>query len=1175
TYYLNVGDNEINLIVKSQDGEERTYTVKVVRAANNNAYLKMISTTEETIITNHDDLSYEINVESDIDTITINPIAEESTTTIDPTEINLTTLNTGDNLVTIITTAENGDTLTYTLNIRKSASDNNRLADLIMEEGALKPKFDPDTDTYEVKVARSVTRGTFHVTLEDERASYKITGDKNFVIGENTVTITVTSESGKPHDYTVKVIRQELTSNYLLDLNVKGVITNKAYPLDQPFAKEQLYYEVTVPYEETKVSVTGTLEDEDATITGLDDYPLAVGDNLIVIEITSLDGKIRNYQIKVTRTASKDARLKELYVANAILSPSFNKDTFNYTTSTTASSLDFKKITTMDENATYEIIGNSFTAEGTNQVIIRVYAADNIHTEDYTINVTKLPSDNNNLSELKVDGFTIVPNFASSTTFYTLTVPNNINSVNVIAKPDDPNATVTGDGINYLTTGTNNLIVEVTSESGKKKSYVIVVTKEASDDNTLIDLRVINGVLSDPYTNEQETYDVSIPYEVDELDLEVVLNNDKATYEVIGNESLSVGSNTVKVIVSAENGDKKTITLNVTRNEIVSALIETLTIKNYHPSPEFNSHIFNYDILINNETDKLDLTYTTLDKKATSLVIGNENLKVGSNEIKIIVTSSDGKEQETYTLNVTKQPFANDTLDYLYTSLGDLTPEFNGTTMEYEIEVPYQKSSIELFGEALDKTATVTGLGVKSLNVGENNFEVVVETLSGVKRVYYVKVIRGFDLNNYLETLDVKIGATSYALTPTFDKYTNEYSLTTPAGFECINLIGTVSENSTTEDLGLRHINIGPNTVNIVVTSQGGDVNVYTINVTREASDNNRLISIIPSIGELEPDFSYEETNYTINLDSSAAFLSFDVITEYDYATVSGIDAEVVPDGTSTRIITVTSETGKDRTYTITINKEKIDNALLDSLSVTGYPFDEVFASNQFEYHIHVPNDKKILLPSEVIAIPQDSNATVIKSNSLNLLTTSENEFIVRVTAKDGFTTQDYKIYIEREKSNIADLLNLEVNIGNLTTTFNPSVLEYNWLIPKVSTVTKEDVTVTPMDLNAIITKTESLTITEEGPNIFEVTVESEDGTNTVTYKLNISYELSDDKTASSLVIDKGYYEPKFNKDVLTYDVYEYIDTDEINITLTASSEFATVTGNGTLTLTEPEMTHI
>ena len=549
-------------------------------------------------------------------------------------------------------------------------------------------------------------------------------------------------------------------------------------------------------------------------------------------------------------------------------------------------------------------------------------------------------------------------------------------------------------------------------------------------------------------------------------------------------------------------------------------------------------------------------------------------MHVGSNEIKIIVTSSDGTLEETYLLNVTKQAFANDTLDYLYTSEGDLTPDFNGTIMEYTIEVPYQKFNIELFGEAVDKSATVTGVGIHELSVGENNFTVVVETLSGVKRVYYIKVIRGFDLNNYLETLDVKIGSTSYPLNETFSKYINDYTLNVPVGTESINLVGSVSENSTTNDLGFKTIIVGENVIKITVTGQAGNVNIYTITVTRSASSNNYLISLIPSIGELEPDFSYEETNYTLNLDSSASLLSFDVVTEDNNAKVTGIESLVVPDGMSTRTITVEAEDGSTRTYTITVNKERTDNALLSSLSVTDYPFTEVFEPNTFEYHITVPNEKKIILPSEVIATPQDKGATITKSNSLNLVTTGPNEFIVRVTAPDGFTKQDYKIIIEREKAKDAALLDLVVNTGYLTTSFNPNVLEYDWKVPKAATITKEDVTATPSDVNAVITKTEKLIITEEGPNIFFVEVTSEDGSVTTTYKLNVSYELSNDASASSLIIDKGIYEPDFSPETLTYDVYEYIDVTEIDIMLTPTSSDAKVIGNGLLTIIDDEMTH-
>ena len=86
---------------------------------------------------------------------------------------------------------------------------------------------------------------------------------------------------------------------------------------------------------------------------------------------------------------------------------------------------------------------------------------------------------------------------------------------------------------------------------------------------------------------------------------------------------------------------------------------------------------------------------------------------------------------------------------------------------------------------------------------------------------------------------------------------------------------------------------------------------------------------MFPSVGTLSPGFTYNNTDYTIYLDSSAATLSFGYSKEDLNAIVTGTEEMLIPDGTSTREIVVTAEDGTSiRTYTITVVKERISYIL-------------------------------------------------------------------------------------------------------------------------------------------------------------------------------------------------------------------------------------------------------
>lgn len=69
--------------------------------------------------------------------------------------------------------------------------------------------FNSNTYEYSLKVKNSVRSLDLTIVLNDEQASYTVSGNEKFKVGENTVTITVTAEDGTTQDYILKVDREK------------------------------------------------------------------------------------------------------------------------------------------------------------------------------------------------------------------------------------------------------------------------------------------------------------------------------------------------------------------------------------------------------------------------------------------------------------------------------------------------------------------------------------------------------------------------------------------------------------------------------------------------------------------------------------------------------------------------------------------------------------------------------------------------------------------------------------------------------------------------------------------------------------------------------------------------------------------------------------------------------
>ena len=175
------------------------------------------------------------------------------------------------------------------------------------------------------------------------------------------------------------------------------------------FASDTTRYDVNVANGVDETTVTPTLNDDGATYTiklgGVADadgvIPLAVGSNVITVEVTAEDGNTaRTYTITVTRAAlsSTDATLSGLTLSGVDFG-TFDSATTGYTASV-ANDVTQTTVTpaTNDNGATYAIeLGGVADADGvvplavgSNAITIEVTAEDGNTAKTYTVTVTRV-----------------------------------------------------------------------------------------------------------------------------------------------------------------------------------------------------------------------------------------------------------------------------------------------------------------------------------------------------------------------------------------------------------------------------------------------------------------------------------------------------------------------------------------------------------------------------------------------------------------------------------------------------------------------------------------------------------------------------------------------------------------------------------------------------------------
>ena len=158
-------------------------------------------------------------------------------------------------------------------------------------------------------------------------------------------------------------------------------------------------------------------------------------------------------------------------------------------------------------------------------------------------------SDNANLSDLG-----ITPNdfkgFKPSTYNYSVTVPNDVESISVYAKVQDAKAQITsGTGNHKLDVGTNDIQVIVTAENGNTQTYTINITREESEKTETITQEVSNNSdlkkleikgykLTPSFSADVYEYKLDVNKDVNNLDIITEGLNDKVNIEIAGNTDL-------------------------------------------------------------------------------------------------------------------------------------------------------------------------------------------------------------------------------------------------------------------------------------------------------------------------------------------------------------------------------------------------------------------------------------------------------------------------------------------------------------------------------------------------------------------------------------------------------------------------------------------------------------
>ena len=230
-------------------------------------------------------------------------------------------------------------------------------------------------------------------------------------------------------------------------------------------------------------------------------------------------------------------------------------------------------------------------------------------------------------------------------------------------------------------------------------TYSVKITKKSSD-ATLYSLSIGDVTLSPAFASDVTSYTSTIDYRTTPLKVNCKATDSKASVKVSGGDSLKVGSNTITITVTAEDGTTKKYTVKITMKENPNpesddSTLSKLELSTGTISPAFKPDVYNYTITVPAGTERITLSPTANDKNATA---NKKVIDISTEQTTVVITcTAENGSKSNYTFVIVK--FNEDAV----------TEETDGSDVTDEETTPEEdtREDTPVTGEAPDSVTTV------------------------------------------------------------------------------------------------------------------------------------------------------------------------------------------------------------------------------------------------------------------------------------------------------------------------------------------------------------------------------------------------------------------------------------------------------------------------------------
>ena len=680
-------------------------------------------------------------------------------------------------------------------------SENDYLRSLVPSVGTLDKEFNPEEQSYTINVDANTKSIRFTGEVYDSLST--VTGldeDIALNVGENTINVVVTAQSGDARTYVITVNRDNLEGTNVLD---KIYVNDKVIEV-----VDNVYtYNVVIPYESINAIVTATKYDENTTYVVEGNEPL-ITDTGVIKVTSSLEG---NEDIVYTINYTKErASLDEVTKSYVF------KYTNNYQTFTAPITADYK----------FELWGASggdaWEVDGGNGA----YTTGIMHMnmgETVYVYVGGSGTSNNGI------------------TIKTGTYPGGWNggANGYVSRTDCYSQGGGGGGatdIRLVNTATASTWYEIESlrsrvmvAAGGAGAYIDRCSNIFSHGGNGGALVGESGYYAAPRGGSYNDYNPTGGTQTNGGQGMNTYTDTSYTSNFAGSFGYGASGRWTNYTYSgggagyyggASGGWK----VGAGGSSYISGYLGSVGVMSQkHTTPKYGCE---------NGTNDITCSY-----HYSGTIFNETNMLAGSQEMpthdgKSTMVGNDGNGYAKITPLVVSQ---NNYLESLTSDVGVWDKSFNTTTYEYEITVERYVRNIEFTASTYSDRATITGATSYSLEVGNNPVVVNVTAENGEVRTYTINVVRKDIIESSTELKKIEFVGDNETRTTYMEENVYEYNITVGYTDTSLTVIPYAFDSDCTYEItGNVLMPDYTGTITVVVNNENAESSTYVFNYTRE-----------------------------------------------------------------------------------------------------------------------------------------------------------------------------------------------------------------------------------------------------------------------------------------------------------------------------------------------------